>query len=152
MITRSKKYPANSPNPMAAMIASASAAAFNRIEGAPSQPDSAASTDAATNAPKDTKAECPKFSTSISPNTSERPEAMRKIIIPIDRPATVRVNHDDGAPISRNATAASARGNSITPPSFSVIFVRFSIFLPYADRPKRRLCRSVSAAKPDMVP
>ena len=37
------------------------------------------------------KAPWPKLSTSIRPNTSVRPDAMMKIIMPIARPATVSV-------------------------------------------------------------
>ena len=54
----------------------------------------------------------PKFSTSISPNTSVRPEAMMKMIMPMARPATVSVSQVEGEPISGSATAASTGTSS----------------------------------------
>ena len=96
---------------MAAITASASAAALRKMLSAPSQPLSAASTEAATNAPKLTKAEWPKFSTSISPKIRLKPEAMRNTIIPIASPATVSVAQDEGAPISTKPSAARASGS-----------------------------------------
>src|SRR5690606_30641730 len=50
----------------------------------------------------------PKFSTSISPKTSVRPEAMMKMIIPIARPATVSVTQVGTLPISGSAASASS--------------------------------------------
>jgi hypothetical protein len=46
----------------------------------------------ATKAPSAMNTPWPKFSTSIRPNTSVRPEAMMKMIRPIARPATVSVS------------------------------------------------------------
>src|ERR1700678_2008069 len=54
----------------------------------------------------------PKLSTSIRPNTSVRPEATMKMIIPIASPATVNVTHVDGEPISGNAISATSGTNS----------------------------------------
>ena len=47
------------------------------------------------------KAPWPKFSTSIRPKTSVRPDAMMKIIMPMARPATVSVTQVEGVPIER---------------------------------------------------
>src|SRR6187399_2908269 len=49
----------------------------------------------------------PKFSTSIRPKTSVSPDAAMKMIIPIARPATVRVNQVDDEPTAGQATSAS---------------------------------------------
>ena len=75
-----------------------------------SQEPNAASTEAAMKAPNDTKAEWPKFSTSISPKTSERPDAIRKIIMPMASPATVSVTQVEGLPISTKASTAITTG------------------------------------------
>src|SRR6187399_919400 len=48
----------------------------------------------------------PKFSTSIRPKTSVSPEAAMKMIIPIARPATVKVNQVDDEPTAGQATSA----------------------------------------------
>ncbi len=50
----------------------------------------------------------PKFSTSIRPNTSVRPDAMMKMIMPIASPATVSVSQLDAEPISGHAASASS--------------------------------------------
>src|SRR5690606_23288091 len=73
------------------------------------------------NAPKATKAEWPKFSTSISPKITERPDAIRKIIMPMASPATVNVTQVEGRPISRKATSARMTGSSMTPPNRSKV-------------------------------
>jgi hypothetical protein len=54
-----------------------------------------ASTLVATKAPSAMNTPWPKFSTSIRPNTSVRPEAMMKMIMPMARPATVSVSQVD---------------------------------------------------------
>ena len=78
--------------------------------GPVSHEPSAASTEAAMKAPNDTKAEWPKFRTSISPKTSESPDAMRKIIMPMASPATVSVTQVEGLPISTKARTPIATG------------------------------------------
>ena len=71
----------------------------------------APSTLVATKAPSAMNTPWPKFSTSIRPNTSVRPEAMMKMIMPMARPATVSVSQVEPEPISGSATSAS-RGTS----------------------------------------
>src|SRR4051812_28292314 len=66
------------------------------------------STEVATNAPSAMKTPCPKFSTSISPNTSVRPDAMMKMIMPIARPAAVSVTHVELDPMKGKTSRASA--------------------------------------------
>jgi hypothetical protein len=61
----------------------------------------------ATKAPSAMNTPWPKFSTSIRPNTSVRPEAMMKMIMPIARPATVSVSQVEKEPVSGSATSAS---------------------------------------------
>src|SRR3954469_1079830 len=51
----------------------------------------------------------PKLITSIRPNTRVRPEAMRNTIMPIARPATVRVTHDERSP-NRGAASTTSAG------------------------------------------
>src|SRR5687768_13353054 len=109
-MTRSKNQPATAPKAVAAPIAARIARTFRKALLPTTQDERAASTDAATKAPKETKAEWPKFRTSIRPKTRERPDAIRKIIMPIARPATVRVSHVDGEPIATSAIRASASG------------------------------------------
>ena len=62
----------------------------------------------ATKAPSAMNTPWPKFSTSIRPNTSVRPDAMMKTIMPIARPATVSVTQVDGEPISGKPASAIA--------------------------------------------
>ena len=57
----------------------------------------------ATKAPSAMNTPWPKFSTSIRPNTSVRPDAMMKTIMPIARPATVSVTQVDRAADQRQA-------------------------------------------------
>jgi hypothetical protein len=57
----------------------------------------APSTLVATKAPSAMNTPWPKLSTSIRPNTSVRPEAMMKMIMPMARPATVSVSQVEGA-------------------------------------------------------
>src|ERR1700723_1462782 len=56
------------------------------------------------------KAPWPKFRTSIMPKASVRPDAMVKIIIPIARPARVRVRNVDQDPMKGAAIAATING------------------------------------------
>src|SRR3954471_4905700 len=58
------------------------------------------------------KAPWPKFSTSISPNTKVRPDAMIKIIMPIASPAAVRVTHALPLPTIGSAASASSTGSA----------------------------------------
>ena len=62
----------------------------------------------ATKAPSAMNTPWPKFSTSIRPKISVRPEAMMKMIRPIARPATVSVTQVDGEPISGSASSSTA--------------------------------------------
>ena len=66
------------------------------------------STLVATKAPSAMKTPWPKFSTSIRPNTSVRPEAMMKMIMPIARPATVSVSQVEAEPMAAAARRSSA--------------------------------------------
>ncbi len=52
------------------------------------------------------KAPWPKLSTSIRPNTSVKPDAMMKMIMPMASPAAVSVAQVDGEPISGRAASA----------------------------------------------
>ena len=93
---------------MAARIAGRKAARLSQSESACIHGPSASMTLAATKAPTAMKAPWPKFSTSIRPKVSVRPEAMTKIISPMARPATVSVTQLDGEPTSGSAATASA--------------------------------------------
>src|SRR5690349_416230 len=87
-------------------MAHATAMTFFTRSGDDDQSDIAANTVVAMNAPMAMKVPWPKFSTSIKPNTSVRPEAVMKITMPIESPATVSVNHVDVDPISGQARPA----------------------------------------------
>ncbi len=123
-MTRSKAQPASAPNAVAAAIAAISATMFMAALPPDTQTPNHASTLAAMKAPKETKAEWPKFNTSISPKISDRPDAIRKIIMPMARPATVSVIQVDGRPISTKAMRPSATGRSMTPPKRSKVAER----------------------------
>ena len=58
------------------------------------------------------KALWPKLSTSIMPNTSVRPDAMVKIIIPIASPAAVKVTKVESEPMNGAAASATRSGVS----------------------------------------
>ena len=66
------------------------------------------STLVATKAPSAMNTPWPKFSTSIRPNTSVRPEAMMKMIMPIARPATVSVTQVEPEPMKGSTSSASS--------------------------------------------
>ena len=72
----------------------------------------APSTEVATKAPKAMNTPWPKLSTSIRPNTKVRPEAITKIIMPMARPATVRVSQEEGEPTKGRANKARAGTSS----------------------------------------
>ena len=59
-------------------------------------------------APKVMNTLWPKLRTSIRPNTSVRPDAVMKTIMPIARPATVSVSQVDVEPTKGQAASASA--------------------------------------------
>ena len=63
---------------------------------------------AAAYAPTEMNAPCAKFMTSISPNTSVSPDAMMKIIMPMARPATVRVTQVGTLAMARTQQPDSA--------------------------------------------
>ena len=107
-MTRSKARPSTPLTTIAASTAGPMAARLSQIESAVIHGASASMTLAATKAPTAMKAPWPKFSTSIRPKVSVRPEAMMKIISPIARPATVSVTQLDGEPISGSAPTISA--------------------------------------------
>ena len=66
----------------------------------PVQSPMAPSTLVATKAPSAMNTPWPKLSTSIRPNTSVRPEAMMKMIMPMASPATVSVSQVEPEPMS----------------------------------------------------
>ena len=68
----------------------------------------------ATKAPSAMNTPWPKFSTSIRPNTSVRPEAMMKMIMPIARPATVSVTQVEAEPTTAGDSATRRRATSGT--------------------------------------
>ena len=68
----------------------------------------AVNTVVARNAPSAMNRLWPKLRTSISPNTSVRPDAAMKMIIPIARPAIVSVSQVEDEPTIGQATSAIA--------------------------------------------
>ncbi len=88
---RSKAQPSSAVASIATMIASPSTPRLSSTESASSEARIGIKTMVAAYAPTDTKAPWPKLSTSIRPNTSVRPLAMMKIIMPMARPAMVSV-------------------------------------------------------------
>src|SRR6185369_10123351 len=62
----------------------------------------------ATKAPSAMNTPCPKLSTSMRPNTSVRPEAMMKMIMPMASPATVSVTQVEPEPMKGSTSSASA--------------------------------------------
>ena len=67
----------------------------------------------ATKAPSAMNTPWPKFSTSIRPKISVRPEAMMKMISPIASPATVSVTQVEDEPISGQAASSTAPSSAI---------------------------------------
>ncbi len=112
MTAYSKKSPAISPNRLAAAIAAKRERKLRARESAPTHAESAASTEAAMKAPKEMKAEWPKLRTFISPKTRLSPDAMRKIIMPMARPATVSVTHEENEPTSGSASTMRMIGRA----------------------------------------
>ena len=78
----------------------------------PVQSPMAPSTLVATKAPSAMNKPWPKLSTSMRPNTSVKPEAMMKMIMPMARPATVSVSQVEPEPIRGNASKASTGTSS----------------------------------------
>ena len=104
--TRSNAQPTAPATAMATNIAGSTAAKFRQRLAEVVQSAMPPSTLVATKAPSAMNTPWPKFSTSIRPNTSVRPEAMMKMIMPIARPATVSVTQVDADPIRGNASNA----------------------------------------------
>ncbi len=92
---------------IAARIASSTATRFSGSEAAVVQPPRAIRTLTPTKAPTEMNAPWPKLMISIRPNTRVRPEAMRKIIMPMARPDTVRVSQLLVDPIARKPSTTS---------------------------------------------
>ena len=105
-MTRSKARPTAPATAMAASMARKTAPKLSTAELLPVQSARPANTLVATKAPRAMKTPWPKFSTSIRPKTRVRPEAMMKMIMPIARPAMVRVTQVVGEPISGKPAAA----------------------------------------------
>jgi hypothetical protein len=98
---------------MATSMAGSTATMLRHSSAEPVQSPMAPSTLVATKAPSAMNTPWPKLSTSIRPNTSVRPEAMMKMIMPMASPATVSVSQVLGEPTSGSESASSgtsARG------------------------------------------
>ena len=109
---RSKAKPTAAATAMAISIAGSTATMLRHHSPEPVQSPMAPSTLVATKAPRAMNRPWPKFSTSIRPNTSVRPEAMMKMIMPMARPATVSVSQVEPEPIKGNASKASTGTSS----------------------------------------
>ena len=81
----------------------------------------------ATNAPRAMNTPCPKLSTSIKPKTKVKPEAITKMIMPMAKPATVRVNQLEGEPIKGRAIKARRGTKSKGFRSSSGVFIALSL-------------------------
>ena len=97
---------------IAAKTPSITAAMFSASDGTPVQLPSASSTEMPTKAPTEIKAPWPKLITSIRPNTSVRPEAMMKIIMPIASPDTVSVSQLEVEPMAKKPSTTSTGTSS----------------------------------------
>src|ERR1017187_1536717 len=106
MITRSNARPTAPVNAIATSIAGNTATRLSKRLSLPVQRVIAPSTLVARKAPSVMKTPWPKFRTSMRPNTSVRPEAMMKMIIPIASPANVSVTHVEKDLTSGSATIA----------------------------------------------
>jgi hypothetical protein len=89
---------------MATTAQSTSTAMLSSTESACTIVASGSTTRVTAKAPIEMKTPWPKFSTSMRPKTSVKPEAMMKIIMPMARPATVSVSQPEKLPISGSAT------------------------------------------------
>ena len=105
---RSNARPTAPATSIATTMAGSTATRLRQRTSEPVQSPIAPSTLVATKAPSAMNTPWPKFSTSISPKTSVRPEAMMNTIMPIARPATVSVSQVEGEPTSGSASSASA--------------------------------------------
>src|ERR1017187_6777397 len=120
MITRSNARPTAPVNAIATSIAGNTATRLSKRLSLPVQRVIAPSTLVARKAPSVMKTPWPKLRTSIRPNTSVRPEAMMKMIIPIARPANVSVTHVEkdltsgSATIARTGIRSSGRRSGLT--------------------------------------
>ena len=128
---RSNARPMAPAASIATSIAKKTATRFRHNSCDPVQSPITPNTLVATKAPSAMKTPWPKFNTSISPNTSVRPEAMMKIIMPIASPATVSVSHVEPESIKGNASSAntgtSANGFQSRSPC---VIVRFIAIVP----------------------
>ncbi|MNV37457.1 hypothetical protein D3C71_1289780 [compost metagenome] len=105
---RSKARPTAPATAMATSMAGSTATMLRHSWSEPVQSPMAPSTLVATKAPKAMNTPWPKLSTSIRPNTSVRPEAMMKMIMPMASPATVSVSQVLGEPMKGSTSSASA--------------------------------------------
>src|ERR1019366_8233645 len=108
MITRSNTRPTTPTTAIATRMAGSTASRLRSRRSLPVQLAINPSIAVARKAPRVMKTPWPKLSTSIRPNTSVRPEAMMKMIIPIARPAKVSVTQVENDPVSGSARSASA--------------------------------------------
>src|SRR5476649_2150094 len=108
MITRSNAKPTPPATIIATSIAGSTAIRLMSRFSLAVQSAIEPSTEVARNAPSAMNTPWPKLSTSIRPNTSVRPEATMKMIMPIARPGTVSVTQVENEPISGSAMSASA--------------------------------------------
>src|ERR1039457_5359118 len=120
MITRSNTRPTTPTTAIATRMAGSTASRLRSRRSLPVQLAINPSIAVARKAPRVMKAPWPKLSTSIRPNTSVRPEAMMKMIIPIARPANVSVTHVEkdltsgSATIARTGIRSSGRRSGLT--------------------------------------
>jgi hypothetical protein len=105
---RSNARPSAPATAMATSMAGSTATRLRHSSALPVQSPMAPSTLVATKAPSAMNTPWPKFSTSIRPNTSVRPEAMMKMIMPMASPATVSVSQVLGEPMSGSTMSASS--------------------------------------------
>src|ERR1035441_9407345 len=106
MITRSNARPTAPVTATATSIAASTASRLKSKLSRPVQLVMVPSTAVARKAPSVMKTPWPKLRTSIRPNTSVRPEAMMKMIIPIASPANVSVTHVEKDFTRGSATSA----------------------------------------------
>src|ERR1019366_8293649 len=118
MITRSNTRPTTPTTAIATRMAGSTASRLRSRRSLPVQLAINPSIAVARKAPRVMKTPWPKLSTSIRPNTSVRPEAMMKMIIPIARPANVSVTHVENDPVSGSRSGltvgrASSRAGAV---------------------------------------
>ena len=110
------------------------------------------STLVATKAPSAMNTPWPKFSTSIRPNTSVRPEAMMKMIMPIARPATVSVSQVEAEPMKRQHQRAPAPAPAPAASSRSRAFFIAPAPAASAAAPRRRPDRCHASRRAPRAP